>query len=130
MRARIRAIQADLEAEAPHVSVARLQARIAAETRYQELLRLRDSAQVTVNDLLDVQQRSKLVKQELDGLGEEELTAQDAAKLNTWQRELQRLLSIFGFVVFAPREITVDPQGMRPAHGDSDLGFRVQPVMD
>ncbi|WP_142881409.1 ATP-binding protein [Streptomyces malaysiensis] len=124
VRARIRAIQADLEAEAPHVSVARLQARIAAETRYQELLRLRDSAQVTVNDLLDVQQRSKLVKQELDGLGEEELTAQDAAKLNTWQRELQRLLSIFGFVVFAPREITVDPQGMRPAHGDSDLGFQ------
>ncbi|MEU6553084.1 hypothetical protein ABZ915_22785 [Streptomyces sp. NPDC046915] len=124
VRARIRAIQADLEAEAPDVSVARLQARIAAETRYQELLRLRDNAQVTVSDLLDVQQRSKLVKQELDELGEEVLTAQDAAKLNNWQRELQRLLSTFGFVVFAPGEITIDSQAMRPAHGDSDLGFQ------
>ncbi|WP_127354355.1 coiled-coil domain-containing protein [Actinacidiphila soli] len=124
LRAQIRAIQADLEAEAPSISVARLQAKLAAEARNQELIRLRDNAQVIINDLLDAQRRANEIKGELDSLGDEVFTEEDNRKLGRWQRELRDFLSTFSFLVFAPREISIDPQAMRPAHGESDLGFQ------
>ncbi|MGW6245747.1 ATP-binding protein [Streptomyces roseolus] len=124
LRALIRAIQADLEAQVPNVSIAQLQATIAAEYRYQELIRLRDNVQVIITDLLNVQSRAVLMKRELDALGDEVFSDQDSRKLDKWQRSLRGYLAEFGFVVFAPNEITIDPQRMQPAHGDSDLGFQ------
>ncbi|MCX5228989.1 hypothetical protein [Streptomyces sp. NBC_00233] len=124
LRAQIRAIQADLEGDSPSISLAEVQAKMTAENRYRELIRIRDSAQVIVNDLLDCQNRAIAAKRELDSLGDEELTAGDLRKLDLWERKLQGLLASFGFQVFSPREITIDPQGMRPAHGESDLGFQ------
>ncbi|WNO73087.1 hypothetical protein [Streptomyces sp. AM8-1-1] len=124
IRARIRALQADLEAEAPNVSIERLQSKLIAEARFRELVRLRDSAQVVVNDLLAAQTSAILLKSELDSLGDDEFSPTDDSKLTRWQNEIQEFLGAFGFLVFAPREITIDPQTMRPAHGDSDLGFQ------
>lgn len=124
IRAHIRAVQSDLEAEAPNVSIARLQEKLVAENRYRELVRLRDSAQVVVNDLLATQRRARVLKAELDSLGDEVLTNRDTRKLQSWQKSLQEFLTSFGFSVFAPAEITIDPQAMRPAHGESDLGFQ------
>ncbi|MYV77969.1 hypothetical protein GT352_29155 [Streptomyces sp. SID1046] len=124
MRVRIRAIQADLEAQAPSLSIAQIQAAITAEFRYQELIRLRDNAQVIVTDLLRVQSRASHLKSELDALGDEVFSDQDARKIDGWQRALRKFLADFGFLVFAPNEITINPQGMQPAHGDSDLGFQ------
>lgn len=124
IRAHIRALQSDLEAEAPNISMVRLQEKLAAEARYQELVRLRDNAQGIVNDLVVAQRRSWTLKRELDGLGDEVFTAADTRKIESWQRSLQVFLASFGFSVFAPREITIDTQAMRPAHGESDLGFQ------
>ncbi|MFD4545525.1 hypothetical protein [Streptomyces sp. NPDC058466] len=124
IRSRIRAIQADLEGEAPGVSVAQLQKRILEEARLQELLRLRDNAQGTINELIDTRKRAIQVKVQLDDLGDGEFTAKDTRKFNTWQQHLRRLLASYQFTVFAPTEVGIDSQTMRPVHGQSDLGFQ------
>jgi hypothetical protein len=87
-------------------------------------VRLRDNAQVTLNDLLDTQRRAIAIKDELDGLGEDEFSPNDTRKFNMWQRTLQDLLSSFHFGVFSPSEISIDPQSMRPTHVNGDLGFQ------
>ena len=124
IRSRIRAIQADLEGQAPRTSIAQLQKRIIEEARSQELIRLRDNAQVTLNDLLDTQRRAVAIKDELDRLGEDEFSPSDSRKFNLWQRTLQELLASFRFGVFTPSEISIDPQSMRPTHVNGDLGFQ------
>ncbi|MGW1322033.1 hypothetical protein ACWD64_05860 [Streptomyces antibioticus] len=124
IRSRIRAIQADLEGQAPRTSLAQLQRKITEEARVQELVRLRDNAQVTLNDLLDAQRRAITIKDELDGLGEDEFSPSDTRKFEMWQRTLQNLLQGFHFGVFAPSEISIDAQTMRPTHVNGDLGFQ------
>lgn len=124
IRARIRAIQADLEGQAPRASITQLQRRLVEEARLQELFRLRDNAQITINDLADAQARAIALKEELDGLGEEVFSAADLRKFDTWQHGLRSMLSAFRFGVFAPAEISIDPQSMRPTHVQGDLGFQ------
>ncbi|MGI5137801.1 hypothetical protein [Streptomyces sp. CA-106110] len=129
IRSRIRAIQADLEGEAPGVSVAQLQKRILEEARLQELLRLRDNAQGTINELIDTHKRAIQVKAQLDDLGDGEFTAKDTRKFNTWQQHLRRLLASYQFTVFAPTEVGIDSQTMRPVHGQSDLVLQLYIVI-
>ncbi|WP_326722099.1 hypothetical protein OHT59_24440 [Streptomyces sp. NBC_00243] len=124
IRARIRAIQADLEGHVPRASIAQIQRRIVEEARLQELVRLRDNAQATCNDLIDAQRRAVIIKTELDSFGDEEFSAGDLHKFDVWQRDLRTLLSAFRFGVFSPAEIAIDPQTMRPTHAQGDLGFQ------
>ncbi|MFJ9748067.1 hypothetical protein [Streptomyces chartreusis] len=124
IRSRIRAIQADLEGEAPGISIGQLQKRILDEARLQELVRLRDNAQVTINEIIDTHRRAIQIKTQLDALGDDDFTAKDTRKFNTWQQHLRQLLASYQFSVFAPAEVGIDPQTMRPVHGQSDLGFQ------
>ncbi|MFB7195430.1 hypothetical protein [Streptomyces sp. NPDC056240] len=124
IRARIRAIQEDLEGHAPRASIAQIQKRIVEEARLQELVRLRDNAQVTCNDLIDAQRRALIVKTELDSLGDEVFSEADLGKFTVWQSALRTMLSAFHFGVFSPAEISIDPQTMRPTHTQGDLGFQ------
>lgn len=124
IRARIRAIQADLEGHVPRASISQIQRRIVDEARLQELVRLRDNAQVTCSDLVQAQRRAIDLKRELDSLGDEVFSDADVRKLVAWQRGLRNLLTAFRFGVFSPSEISIDPQTMRPTHIQGDLGFQ------